>query len=269
MEQNRLTSGHRWCDGRSTGRYPAVPRDGHASPRQRVSDHERGRGSMTSVVPERDLARPGRRAWLRPAARSGAAAVVRQRHPVAAPARPAAAPAGRGRSSPSPSRPPSADRSSGPSDTAVLDRRASSSDRDAPTSYLVLGPALAVAWVAVAALHPDLRRPGPRGRRRRVPAGGPGQRLLLGPGRDRQLHGQVPVLPVRARAGLPARDLHAAAAAGGVARKVLHRARRRSSRLVAPGARGRRPRGGRRPGRRAGARALRRPQGRRRLHAAR
>ncbi len=53
------------------------------------------------------------------------------------------------------------------------------------------------------------------------------------------------------------------------ARKVLHRARLRSSHLVAPGARRRRQGRGRRPGRRARARALRRAQGGRRLHAAR
>ena len=167
---------------------------------------------MTSVVPERDLARPRATACCsRHLVRPGG----RQRHPVAAPARPPAVPAGRRarhdrrRQHPAdqlqPARPQLDHRRRHavplPGPAAVLLRC-----RAGPRRLSVVRPRRAAAGPGLdraAGLHPRLRRPGARGRRRRVPPGRPRQRLLLGPGRDRQLHGPVRAVPVRARRRLP------------------------------------------------------------------
>ena len=197
--------------------------------------------------------------------------VAGRRHPVAAPAEPPAAPARRRRGRRHGHRLPRG-ALHGPRRAvrprAVPHRAARPTQRRRPLLVPRHRPAARGGVGGHADGHPHLRRAGARRRRRGVPPGRPGQRLLLGPGGDRQLHDPVPALAVPARRRVHVRHVPAAA-------RPLDRPQGPApgppsvQRLVAPRARRRRTRGGRRAGRRARARAVRRPQGRRRLHAAR
>ena len=136
----------------------------------------------------------------------------------------------------------------------------------APTSYLVLGPALALAWALFLLVTRTYDGRILGGRRGRVPPRRTAQRVLLGPGRRRVLHDQVPVLAARLRAGVRHRHDGTPARPVGGSQDAAPRAESLRP-LVAPRPRGGRARGGRGAGRRAGPRAVRRVEGRRRLHA--